>query len=225
MTECATFSPPEAVARPPAPVYLLRALRSLFIEMVKRRKRMDIRRKFWPVLMGAVAGMVIITCSCSSLIPSPTATPPPLPTIAPPVPSLPAATLTPVATSAPATSPAPLVVTAAPVATFTATGQEALPGLAGKWVDPDSANGDTISTIVWQAGGYVVTSVINSSRGGNELKTFSWANGVLTWEYCPADMQHCIIQNTVSLNGNTLTVNWAWFGGGNSGTSDLQRQP
>jgi hypothetical protein len=100
-----------------------------------------------------------------------------------------------------------------------------MPGLAGKWIDPDSSNGDTVSTIEWQNGTYVVTSVVNTTRGGNELKTSSWSNGVLTWKYCPANMQNCIIQNTVSLNGDTLTVNWAWSGGGNSGTSDLQRQP
>ena len=179
---------------------------------------MDIRRKFWLVLIGAVAGMVIIACSCSSLIPSPTPTPAPLPTLAPLATALPTASLAPVATTAP-------TATVAPVATSPATGQEAIPGLAGKWVDPDSANGDTVSTIVWLNGGYVVTSVINSSRGANELKIYSWVNGVLTWEYCPSTMQHCIIQNTVSLNGDTLTVDWTWSGGGNSGTSDLQRQP
>ena len=111
------------------------------------------------------------------------------------------------------------------LATPPAASQEALPGLAGKWIDPDSSGGGTTSTIAWQNGTYVVTSVINSSRGGNELKNSSWSNGVLSWEYCPTTMQHCIFQTTVSINGDTLTVNWVWDGGGNSGTSDLQRQP
>jgi hypothetical protein len=99
-----------------------------------------------------------------------------------------------------------------------------MPGLAGKWIDPDSSGGGTISTIEWQNGGYVVSSVINTGRGPNELTKTSWSNGVLTWEYCPSGM-HCITQNTVSVSGDTLTVNWAWSDGGNSGTSDLQRQP
>lgn len=121
-------------------------------------------------------------------------------------------------------SEVPTVIPPTPTASATAD-LEAMPGLAGRWIDPDSSNGDTVSTIVWQNGTYVVTSVINTSRGGNELKTFSWANGVLTWRYCPSNMQDCIIQNTVALNGNTLTVSWAWSSGNNSGTSDLQRQP
>jgi hypothetical protein len=118
----------------------------------------------------------------------------------------------------------PTIIPPTPAASPTAN-LEAMPGLAGRWIDPDSSNGDTVSTIVWQNNTYVVTSVINSKRGGNELKTFSWANGVLTWRYCPSNMQDCIIQNTVTLNGNTLTVSWAWSSGNNSGTSDLQRQP
>jgi hypothetical protein len=182
---------------------------------------MNIQRKFWLVLIGTIAGMVIIACSTSSLIPT-KATPTPAPL----------ATLAPLATSAATAAPATLdsVVTFAPIATSVpatsspATGLEAMPGLAGKWVDPDSTNGDTVSMIVWSNGTYVVTSVINSSRGQNELKTYSWVNGVLTWEYCPSTMQHCIIQNTVTLGGDTLTVDWSWSGGGNSGTSDLQRQ-
>ena len=123
-------------------------------------------------------------------------------------------------------TPAPAsIATLAPAATSPATTPEALPGLAGKWIDPDSRGGGTVSIIEWQYGTYVVTSVINSSRGGNELKTSSWSSGVLTWEYCPADMQNCIFQNTISLKGDTLTVNWVWSGGGNSGTSELHRQP
>ena len=117
-------------------------------------------------------------------------------------------------------------VTVTPAATLQpAIAQEAMPGLAGKWIDPDSRGGGTVSTIVWQDGTYVVTSVVNSSRGGNELKKSSWSNGVLTWEYCPADMQNCIFSTTISIKVDVLTVNWVWSGGGNSGTSDLQRQP
>jgi len=118
----------------------------------------------------------------------------------------------------------PTIIPATPTASPTAD-LEAMSGLAGRWIDPDSSNGDTVSTIVWQNNTYVVTSIINSKRGGNELKSFSWANGVLTWRYCPSNMQDCIIQHTVALNGNTLTVSWAWSSGNNSGTSNLQRQP
>jgi hypothetical protein len=101
--------------------------------------------------------------------------------------------------------------------------QGPMPGLVGKWIDPDSSGGGTISTIEYKNGEYVVTSVINTGRGPNELTTSSWSNGVLTWEYCPSGM-HCITQHTVSLSGDTLTVDWAWSDGGNSGTSPLHRQ-
>jgi len=201
---------------------------------------MDINRRFWLVLMGAVAGMTIIACSCSSLHFPLTATPFASPTVevtsAPVVTSAPAATSVPAATSAPTTTTVPAatsaptattipVATSAPTEVSSPIPGEAMPGLAGKWIDPDSSGGGTISTIVWENGGYVVTEVVNPSRGGNELKSFSWKNGVLTWEYCPSDMQDCIIQYTISLSGNTLTVDWTWSSGNNSGTSELKRQP
>lgn len=37
---------------------------------------MNTQKKFWLVLIGAVLAMVIIACSCGSLIPTPTAGPP-----------------------------------------------------------------------------------------------------------------------------------------------------
>jgi hypothetical protein len=159
---------------------------------------MDTRKKFWLVLSGAIAGLLIIACSCSSLLPSATPTTAPLVTV-----------------------PPASVATLAPVP---ANNQEPMPGLTGKWIDPDSTGGGTISTIAYQNGEYVVTSVINTGRGPNEVTKTSWAGGVLTWEYCPSGM-HCITQNTVSVDGDSLTVNWAWSDGGNSGTSVLQRQP
>lgn len=150
---------------------------------------MDIRKKFWMVVVGSIAGLVIIACSCSNLIPTAT----------------------------------PRVATQPPV-NVQPSGGEPMPGLVGAWIDPDSSGGGTVSTIVWDGSEYKVVSVINTNRGPNELTQTSWSNGVLTWEYCPQDM-HCITQSTQSVNGDTLTVSWAWSDGGNSGTSDLQRQP
>ena len=34
---------------------------------------MDTRRKFWLVLIGSIVGMILIACSCSSLVPTPAA--------------------------------------------------------------------------------------------------------------------------------------------------------
>ena len=187
-------------------------------------------RKFWLVSIGAIAGMAVIA-SCSFLIPmpkptmAPLATPPSATALPTPLPSatLSSATLPPVMFPA---SPLP-IATVAPVTTSSTqpvAGQQAMPGLAGKWIDPDSVNGDTVSTIAWQNGTYVVVSVINSSRGVNEVTKSSWSNGVLTWVYCPASY-YCISQSTVSLNGDALTVNWSRTDVQSSGTSVLKRQP
>jgi hypothetical protein len=150
---------------------------------------MSTHRKFWLVVVGSIAVLVIIACSCSNLIPTRT----------------------------------PQIATQPPINVAPASG-EAIPGLQGAWIDPDSSGGGTVSTIVWTGNEYQVISVINTNRGPNELTKTDWSNGVLTWEYCPEGM-HCITQSTVSVNGDTLTVSWAWSDGGNSGTSDLQRQP
>ncbi len=67
---------------------------------------MDTRKKFWIVLIGSIVGMILIACSCSSLIPSATPTPQPVQPVQPVQPAQPS------------------------------SGQEAMPGLAGKWIDP-----------------------------------------------------------------------------------------
>ena len=195
---------------------------------------MDTHGKYWLVLIGAIAGMVIIA-SCSYLIPAPNATMPLLDTArlaTPPPPTLMPVTL-PSATLSSATvppvmlPPALLMGTFAPLTTSSTqpvAGQEEISGLAGKWIDPDSNGGGTVSTIAWQNGTYTVSSVINSARGVNEVTKSSWSNGVLTWVYCPANF-YCITQTTISLNGNALTVAWSRTDVQSSGTSVLQRQP
>ena len=156
---------------------------------------MDTRKRFWMVVVGCVASFVIIACSCTNI-----------------------------SSLLPKASPTPVVATQPPINVQPNSGGEPMPGLVGAWIYPDSSGGGTVSTIIWDGSEYKVVSVINTNRGPNELTKTDWSNGVLTWEYCPQDM-HCITQSTVSVNGDTLTVNWAWSDGGNSGTSDLQRQP
>ncbi len=164
---------------------------------------MDTRRKFWLVILGVIAGLLIIACSCSSLIPAATPTSAPLATMPP-------------ATVPPATS--------APVP---ANNQEPMPGLAGRWNDPDTITDTTptptVTTIAWENGQYVVTSVINPSRGGNEVTNSSWSNGVLTWTYCVPN-GYCITSVTVSLNGDKLDTTYT-DDQGNSGTTTFERAP
>jgi hypothetical protein len=186
---------------------------------------MHTHRKFWLGLIGATAGMLIVA-ACSARLPTPAASMPPAATASPsPLPSATLSSATPPPVMFP---PLPLATpTLAPLTTASslpAAGQQALPGLAGKWIDPDSNGGGTVSTIVWQDGTYVVTSVINSSRGVNEVTKSSWENGVLTWVYCPASW-YCLSQSTVSLNGDALTVNWSRTDVQSTGSSVLQRQP
>lgn len=181
--------------------------------------------KFWPAVIGIMAGMLIVT-ACSLLVPKPAASMPPASTVAPsPLPSATLSSATPPPVMFPPAGLAtPTLAALATASTQPAAGQQALPGLAGKWIDPDSNGGGTVSTIVWQDGAYVVTSVINSSRGVNEVTKSSWANGVLTWVYCPANW-YCLSQATVALNGDALTVDWSRTDVQSTGTSVLQRQP
>jgi hypothetical protein len=139
---------------------------------------MNIRKKFWLVLIGAVLGMVVIACSCSSIIPTPTSVPP-------------------------------------------SGNQEPMPGLAGQWLDPDTSG--TYHIIAWQSGQYVVTATMNPNRGGNEVTSSTWANGVLTWTYCVPDGA-CVTTETVSVSGDNLETNWS-NDQGLSGSTTLTRMP
>ena len=142
------------------------------------RKPMNTPKKFWLVLIGAVLGLVVIACSCSSIIPTPTA--------------------------APQTG-----------------GQEPIPGLAGKWLDPDTSG--TYHIIAWQNGQYVVTATMNPNRSGNEVTSSTWADGVLTWVYCVPNGA-CVTTQTVSVSGDNLETTWT-----NdqqlSGTTTMTRMP
>jgi hypothetical protein len=99
--------------------------------------------------------------------------------------------------------------------------QGPMPGLVGKWLDPDTTG--TVTTIAWQNNEYVVTSVSNPNRGGNEVTESAWANNTLTWTYCVPG-GNCLTSVTVSVNGNNLDTTWT-SDDGNSGTTTFQRQP
>ena len=130
----------------------------------------SLSQRYFPILVIAFC-LIFVGVSCALLAaPMPTATP----------------IIQKVEVAGEVTRIVEVPVTVTPAATLQpAIALEAMPGLAGKWIDPDSRGGGTVSTIVWQNGTYVVTSVVNSNRGGNEIKTSSWSNGVLSWEYCP----------------------------------------
>ena len=140
---------------------------------------MTIRKKFWFVLIGAVLGLVVIACSCNSIIPTPT------------------------------------------LAAPSGGGQGPIPGLAGKWLDPDTSG--TYHVIAWQNNQYVVTATMNPNRGANEVTSSTWANGVLTWIYCVPNGA-CVTTATVSVNGDNLDTTWT-NDQGDSGTTTMTRMP
>ncbi|MFH1524621.1 MAG: hypothetical protein ABIF04_06625 [Chloroflexota bacterium] len=102
------------------------------------------------------------------------------------------------------------------------SGQEAIPGLAGKWLDPDTTG--TLTTIVWENGKYAITTIMNPNRSVNELSWYTWENNTLSWEYCPENM-HCISSKLVSVNGDNMSAEWWWSDGGNGATTTYQRVP
>ncbi len=99
------------------------------------------------------------------------------------------------------------------------TAPEALPGLAGKWQDPDTL---TIHTISWLSGKYVVVSSIDNDNEVYVLKDQTWQDGTLTWTYYVPSTGYSVTFETVSLNGDSLATNWS-NDHGDSGTQDLQR--
>jgi len=155
---------------------------------------MTARRKLWSVLIGTFLIMVISARSLGSLIPT-------------------QATATAAATP---TSPATATVADTPT-----LDQGPMPGLVGNWLDPDTTG--TVTTIAWQNKQYVVTSVSNPDRGGNEVTASNWSNGVLTWTYCVPNGA-CVTAQTVSVSGNSLETTWT-NDQGYSGPTTLQRQP
>ncbi len=96
---------------------------------------------------------------------------------------------------------------------------EAIPGLAGQWLDPDTTG--TYHVIKWQDNQYVVTETINPDRGSNEVTNSSWDGKTLTWTYCVPDGA-CVTTETVSVSGNNLETNWS-NDQGYSGSTTLTR--
>jgi hypothetical protein len=97
-----------------------------------------------------------------------------------------------------------------------------LDSMAGRWNDPDTEG--TVTTIIAvDGGGYAVQSVINPSRGANELTKINWSNGVLTWTYCIPNGV-CYTSMTVSLSGDSLDTTWT-DDAGSSGQTTFQRLP
>ncbi len=97
---------------------------------------------------------------------------------------------------------------------------EAIPGLAGKWQDPETKD---VHTIVWQNNGYVVTSTISPDGTNYPVTSQSWSNNVLTWTYSvPGGAK--VSFTVVSVSGDSLSTTWS-NDQNSSGTETLSRVP
>ena len=133
---------------------------------------MNPNKKVLITFLSFVLAMLVIACSCSSLIPT------------------------------------------------GSSSQEAMPGLAGTWQDPDTS--DTF-VIAWQNGQYVVTSVTWEGES-YDITSQSWTGSSLTWSYYDSTISLTATHTTTSLSGDSLDANWSWSDG-SGGTETLVRVP
>jgi hypothetical protein len=139
---------------------------------------MNPNKKVLITFFSFVLAMLVIACSCSSLIPTATTQPPILPP----------------------------------------SNQEAMPGLAGTWQDPETT--DTF-VIAWQNGVYEVVSATWKSTSYT-ITSQSWNGSSFTWSYYDTDLSLTVTYTVTSLSGDSLYVDWSYSDGA-SGTETLSR--
>ncbi|MFH1524620.1 MAG: hypothetical protein ABIF04_06620 [Chloroflexota bacterium] len=167
---------------------------------------MNAARRFLFVLIGIVLVVAMSACSLNSIFPVPTSTPTLTLTLTPtPTPTL---TKTPTRTA---------TRTIQPSAT---TPVIPMPGLAGKWLNPDTGS---YHVIEWQNDKYVVTESINPGRVGNEIVSSTWENGALIWRYFNADGSLVTVQ-PYSVSGDSLYTDWS-TDQGFTGSTIFERMP
>jgi hypothetical protein len=98
-------------------------------------------------------------------------------------------------------------------------GNEAVPGLAGKWEDPET---NDVHTVVWLGDSYEVVSTIAPGGASYPVTAQDWSNGVLTWTYSvPGGSVVTFVTQYVS--GDNLYTSWS--NQSSSGTETLHRVP
>jgi hypothetical protein len=96
---------------------------------------------------------------------------------------------------------------------------EAIPGLAGKWQDPET---NDVHTVVWLGDSYEVVSTIAPGGASYPVTAQDWSNGVLTWTYSvPGGSVVTFVTQYVS--GDNLYTSWS--NQSSSGTETLFRVP
>jgi hypothetical protein len=115
-----------------------------------------------------------------------------------------------------------LMYTVLPSYRFTHPQNEAQPGLAGYWKDPETGY---VHAIGWADGAYTVPYVLDSAYNAYRIDPQSWSNGVLSWTYWDQGASTTFM--TRSLNGDRLEIDWSTTSGGatQTGTRTLNRLP
>ena len=131
---------------------------------------MNPNKKVFITVLSFVLAMVVIACSCSSLIPSGTG------------------------------------------------GTEPMPGLTGKWQEPDTKD---IFQIAWQNNQYVVTSVTWDTTSYT-ISSQTWDGSTLKWSYDDTDLNLTVSLETVSLSGDNLDITYS-LSDGSTGSATLTR--
>jgi hypothetical protein len=164
---------------------------------------MDPKKKVLITFFSFVVAMLVIACSCSSLIPTtvPTQSSNQEPTAVP-------------------TQSRNQEPTAVPTQS---SNQEPMPGLAGTWQDLQTS--DTF-VIEWrQDGKYMVLTAIwigPTYYMSYDITSQSWTGSSLTWTYYNYKDKVSITYATTSLSGDSLNTNWS-NDQGQSGTATLSR--
>ena len=102
-----------------------------------------------------------------------------------------------------------------------AAATEAIPGLAGKWLDPQT---HFVHTIVWQNDSYLVSSVVGPDGSDHIISGQVYRIGSVSWNYHSGTEGNGpdIYFTTVSVSGDNLDTTWSSTDG-SSGTRTLVR--
>jgi hypothetical protein len=181
----------------------------------KKEDAMDPKKKVLLTFLSFVLAMLVIACSCSSLLPTtvPTQSSSQEPTTVPTQSSNQEPTTVPTQSSnqEPTTVPTQ------------SSNQEPMPGLAGTWQDLQTS--DTF-VIEWrQNGKYMVITAIwigPTYYMSYDITSQSWTGSALTWTYYNYKDKVSLTYETTSLSGDSLYTNWS-NDQGQSGTATLSR--
>ena len=156
---------------------------------------MNPNRKILLTIASFVLVLLIIACSCGSLGSG--------------------------TTSGSVATATPINDTATSIPSSNGAATEAIPGLAGKWLDPQT---HFVHTILWQNDSYLVASVVGPDGSEHIISGQVYRIGSESWNYHSGSEGNGpdIYFTTVSVSGDNLDTTWSSTDG-SSGTRTLIR--